>query len=50
MDRPLMPPELLQKIRKTLADGLAKNLIIKALEEIQPNEDSEYGENSKAIA
>jgi hypothetical protein len=29
---------------------LAKNLIIKALEEIQPNEDSEYGENSKAIA
>ncbi|MCL1844061.1 MAG: hypothetical protein FWF79_09630 [Defluviitaleaceae bacterium] len=41
MDRSKMPPELLLRIRETLANGLAKNFISKALEEMQPAEDCE---------
>ena len=33
---PQMPPELLQKIRESLAVGLARSFINKALEEMQP--------------
>ena len=36
MNKPNMPPKLLQKMRETLAVGLAKNLIKKSLEELQP--------------
>jgi len=35
---PQMPPELLQKIRESLAVGLARNFINKALEEMQPRD------------
>jgi hypothetical protein len=38
MDKQQMPPELIQKIRETLAAGLAKNFINKALAELQSDD------------
>jgi effector-binding domain-containing protein len=36
MDMTKMPPELVQKMRETLAVGLAKNFINQVIEELQP--------------
>jgi len=38
MDKQQMPPELLQKIRESLAYGIAKSLIAKSLDELQAQE------------
>jgi hypothetical protein len=38
MEKPKMPPELVQKMREVLAVGLAKNFIKKAIEELQPKD------------
>lgn len=36
MERPQLPNELLQKIREVLAAGIARNIIAKALDDLQP--------------
>jgi len=37
VEKPKLPPEVLQRIREALAVGIARNFINKALQELQTN-------------